>query len=170
MRRTDREIKNFDEIIDILRRAETIRLGINGEPYPYVVPLSFGFEVVNDVVIIYFHGAKEGFKHELLAKDNHVCVEADIFHRYLKLEHGISVAYESVIGFGTAEIVYGAEAVCGIALALEHCGFAGYDYKLSELESVHIYKITLSSITGKRRNAEQLRRGAENIMREDKQQ
>ncbi|MCL2518922.1 MAG: pyridoxamine 5'-phosphate oxidase family protein [Oscillospiraceae bacterium] len=151
MRKTDREIKNFDEIIDILRRAETIRLGINGNPYPYVVPVSFGFEVVNGVVIIYFHGAKEGFKHELLAKDNHVCVEADIFHRYLKLEHGISVEYESVIGFGTAEIVHGEEAVRGMALALEHCGFGDYNYDLRELENVHIYKITLPEITGKRR-------------------
>lgn len=43
MRRSDREITDFNEIVDVLRRADTIRLGLHDDPYPYVVPLSFGF-------------------------------------------------------------------------------------------------------------------------------
>ena len=34
MRRTDREVTGFAEIMGILRRADTIRLGMHGEPYP----------------------------------------------------------------------------------------------------------------------------------------
>ena len=38
MRKSEREIKDFDKIIDIIKNTNTIRLGLNDEPYPYVVP------------------------------------------------------------------------------------------------------------------------------------
>jgi len=151
MRRSDRGIKDFTEITDVLRRADTIRLCMNDTPYPYAVPLSFGFEVMDGVITIYFHGAAEGMKHELLAKDNNVCVEADIFHGYARTEKSVTTEYESVIGFGAAEIVTGDEAVDGMELILEHCGFAGYEYDKNVLKTMKIYKITLASVTGKRR-------------------
>ena len=152
MRRVDREIKNRDEIIDILRRADIIRLGIHDSPYPYVVPISFGFEDDGVQVKIYIHGAKEGLKHKLLDKNNHVCVEADIFHGNVKSEMtgGITAHYESVIGRGTAEVVYGEEAVKGMDLICTHCGYHGHEYDTAGLEHMKIYKITLSSLTGKR--------------------
>ena len=150
MRRNDREIKNSDEIIDILRRADTIRLGINGDPFPYVVPLSFGFEDRAGEIRLYFHGAKEGFKHTLLDKNNHVCIEADILHRYEETEDSLTAKYESVIGFGTAEVVQGDEAAHGMDLMCSHCGYHGFTYDLNALEFTQIYRITLSKITGKR--------------------
>ena len=169
MRRSDREVINFDEILDILKRADTIRLGLNGDPYPYVVPLSFGFEATDAgagsgtgdagrggrCVAVYVHGAAEGFKHDLIARDNHVCVEAGIFHRYVQYDDGaysnVTTEYESVIGFGTADVATGAEAEHGMALMLEHCGFADSLYNMDTLINTRIYKFTLTQITGKRR-------------------
>ena len=150
MRMKEREIKDFNEIVDVLRRTDTVRLGINGELFPYVVPLSFGFEVNDGKINIYVHGAKEGFKHELIEKNNHVCIEADIFHGYVKHERGITTEYESVIGFGTAKIANDEETVKGLDLLLEHCGYQGYEYDKSILEFLRVYKIELSAITGKR--------------------
>jgi nitroimidazol reductase NimA-like FMN-containing flavoprotein (pyridoxamine 5'-phosphate oxidase superfamily) len=152
MRRTDREITDFNEIIDVLRRSDTIRLGLNSDPYPYIVPLSFGFEVLNDKISIYFHGAKEGLKHDLIAKNPHVCVEADIFHRYAETpQNSITTEYESFIGFGIAELTAGEEAIKGMDLLLEHCGYAGFEYDRKALDFTAIYRITLDSFTGKRR-------------------
>lgn len=151
MRKKEREITNFEEIIDILTRADTLRLGINGDPYPYVVPLSFGYEANNGKITVYVHGAADGFKHELLAKDNRVCVETDIFHRYTQTEHSITTEYESVIGFGKAETVTRDEAVKGMDLLLAHCGFDGYKYDKTVLSAVKIIRIELFEITGKRR-------------------
>ena len=149
MRRDEREVKNKDEIIDILRRADTIRLGLNSDSHPYVVPLSFGLDASGGVVKIYFHGAKEGYKHDLIQKDGRCCVEADIFHRYT--ENEMSVYYESFIGFGTVTIINGEEAVKGIELLLEHCGYAGFEYDHEYLnEKTEVFKITLDSFTGKR--------------------
>ena len=150
MRRTDREVTNRDEIIDILRRADTIRLGIHDSPFPYVVPLSFGMEDIDGQVAIYIHGAKEGLKHTLLDKNNHVCVEASILHCYEEIATGITARYESIIGFGTATVVSGDEAVKGLDLICAHCGYENYEYNTAGLAHMRIYRITLSSITGKR--------------------
>lgn len=59
MRRKDREVQDRQEIFDILRRCDTVRIGIQGEKYPYVVPVSFGMEVVNDQAVVYFHCAQK---------------------------------------------------------------------------------------------------------------
>ena len=134
-----------------MRRADTIRLGLHGEYYPYVVPLSFGFEVNGDKIAIYFHGAKEGLKHDLIAKNNRVCVEADIINGYVKLAKGATTDYESIIGFGTCELVSGDEAAHGLELLLTHCGFDGLEYDRAVLDISAVYKIVLESITGKRR-------------------
>ena len=150
MRRTDREITNFNEIIDILNRAATLRLGIQGEEYPYVVPLCFGVKVEKEQVTIYAHGAKDGLKSTLLARNNNVCIEADIFHKYLQTERGFTALYESVIGFGTAETVTGSEAEAGMDSILTHCGFQNAPYDKSALEKITILKITLTKLTGKR--------------------
>jgi len=151
MRRSDREIKNWDEIVDVLKRADTIRLGMNGEPFPYVVPLSFGFEDCGGQLALYIHGATEGLKHTLLDKNNNVCVEAGIFHRYAETATGLTAEYESVIGFGAAEVVHGEEAVRGLDLICSHCGYHGYEYDKAALGYMRIYKIELSSVTGKKR-------------------
>lgn len=150
MRRTDREVTNFNEILDILRRAETIRLGLHDEPVPYVVPVSFGFEENNGAIVLYFHGAKEGRKHDLIAKSPHVCVEADIFLAYEETPGGITARYESVVGCGTARRVEGEEAAKGIDLLLSHCGCESYAYDPAALDATWVYRIELESITGKR--------------------
>jgi len=151
MRRPDREIKTWEELVDVLRRADTIRLGIHDDPFPYVVPLSFGFEDCGGQIALYIHGANEGLKHTLLDKNNHVCVEAGIFHKYDETDTGLTTEYESIIGFGTAAMVHGEDAVRGLNLICSHCGYHGYVYDTAMLSHMRVYKITLSSITGKRR-------------------
>jgi nitroimidazol reductase NimA-like FMN-containing flavoprotein (pyridoxamine 5'-phosphate oxidase superfamily) len=153
MRRSDREVTDINEIADILCRADTIRLGLHDDPYPYIVPLSFGFELEGGKFTVYFHGAKEGLKHELIKQNPRVCVEADIFHRYVDFpERGsITTEYESVIGFGRIERITGDEATKGIDLLLKHCGYAGFIYDQAMMDAIWVYKVELFSVTGKRR-------------------
>ena len=151
MRKSEREIKVFHEVIDVLHRCDTVHLGIFGEEYPYVVPLSFGYEVANGKIILYVHGAQEGLKHDLITVNNKVCAEADICHRFADTGLGVTTVYESVIGFGTAEKIFDEEAAKGLDLLLSHCGFAGYQYDKEVLNILTVYKITLDTVTGKRR-------------------
>lgn len=152
MRKSNREIKDFDKIIELLDKCQVIRLGLYGEDYPYIVPLSFGWEVKEGKLCIYFHCAKEGKKLDLIAKNNKVCVEADILNGYKATERSVTADYESVIAFGTAEEVTGGEAIHGIKLLLDHCGISGYspeDCVLTQI--VAVYKISVDTITGKKR-------------------
>jgi nitroimidazol reductase NimA-like FMN-containing flavoprotein (pyridoxamine 5'-phosphate oxidase superfamily) len=106
-------------------------------------------------VAIYVHGAAEGLKHDLISHDNRVCVEADIFHRFVSYGEGdaasVTTEFESVVGFGTAEIISGAEAERAMELMLAHCGYPGFKYNKAMLNITRIYKFALTSVTGKKR-------------------
>lgn len=151
MLRSNREITDKAEIIDVLRRCDTIRIGLYGDDFPYVVPVSFGVKVNDDIAAIYFHGAVRGYKTELLAKNPKVCIEGDIFYKVEPWDHGITARYESVIGFGDAEAVSGEEKVIGLKAILEHYNFPNYPIEQCKgLEATAVYKITVLQITGKR--------------------
>lgn len=151
MRRHDREITDEAEILDTLARCQVLRVALNSDTYPYIVPLSFGFEVSGGRPYLYVHGAQEGLRHDLLAKDWRVCFEADRFEKYIQTPSGISCVYESIIGFGRAEKVTGEAAAHGLQLILDHCGYG--DYRCSDATAAHtsVWRITVSQMTGKRR-------------------
>lgn len=57
MRRTDREIKEFNEIIEVIKKCDVCRLALHDEEYPYIVPLNFGMQLENGKVVLYFNEA-----------------------------------------------------------------------------------------------------------------
>ena len=151
MRRKDREVTDQAEIWAMLGRCDTVRLGIQGEETPYVVPVSFGTALEDGQRVIYFHCAREGRKLELLQKHPVVCVEAD---RCLGIEptaHGITARYESVIGVGTCELVEDEAAVIrGLKALLAHYGCGDYDLShCGALSRTAVGRVVLSSLTGK---------------------
>jgi len=152
MRRKEREIADFKEIVDVLERCDTIRLGICDGDTPYVVPVSFGVLVDGNSVTIYFHGAKAGYKAELLKINPKVCFEADIFYKTEKTETGITTRYESVIGTGIAELVSDdGEKILGLETILNHYGY--HDYPVEQckgMDMTAVHKITVEKLTGKR--------------------
>lgn len=153
MRKADREIKDFDEIVDVISRCDTIRLGICDAGAPYIVPLSFGYEVLDNKLAIYFHGAKAGRKAELLKSLPRVCMEADICHGFPANEHGgYTCDYESVIGYGVVERLEGEEAEKGIRLLMEHCGFPALGCPENAMALTAVNRVILDEIAGKRRN------------------
>ncbi|MCD8375470.1 MAG: pyridoxamine 5'-phosphate oxidase family protein [Oscillospiraceae bacterium] len=152
MNRTEREVTSREEILDILSRCPVIRLGFQGEPYPYVVPVCFGMEVVGELPVLYFHCARRGLKLELLRANSHVCVEGDIFIKTEPISHGITARYESVIGFGTCELLEEPEEILkGLRLLNQKYGYNDYPLdRCRGLEAVQAAKITVEAITGKR--------------------
>ena len=45
MRRKDREVTGFSEIMKIVEQCEIVRLGLSDGDYPYIVPKNFAYEV-----------------------------------------------------------------------------------------------------------------------------
>ena len=152
MRRKDREVESIDEVFDILSRCDTVRIGMRGEEHPYVVPVSFGAEMAGGKPVVYFHCARQGMKLDLLRKDARVCVEGDIFLDIETTKHGITVRYESVIGFGTCEIVADRdEVIHGLKLLNSHYGYGGYPLdRCGGMDHLFVGKIVLDGVTGKR--------------------
>ena len=62
MRRKDREITDFDEMVKIIKECDACRIALNDEEtgFPYIVPLNFGLDVEDERVYLYFHGAMKG--------------------------------------------------------------------------------------------------------------
>ena len=67
---------------------------MQGDEYPYVIPLNFGMAVDGQQVVLYFHGAQTGMKYELLSKNNKVCFEMDCGHMlFTDMEKGLSLIH-----------------------------------------------------------------------------
>lgn len=122
LRRKEREIRDIEKIFEIIERCDTCRIAINDGGYPYILPLSFGAELVDGELSVYFHCAGRGKKLELLSKDNRVGFEFDIAHGIVTDESGdnCTVKYESVIGRGKIEILPEDEKAHALDLLMKH--------------------------------------------------
>ncbi|MDR0761030.1 MAG: pyridoxamine 5'-phosphate oxidase family protein, partial [Treponema sp.] len=157
MRRKDREVTGAENLLEILRECTVCRLGMADNGVPYVVPLNFGYEYQDDTLILYFHGAREGKKIDILKKNNRVCFEMDTGHQ---LTRGDSVChygfnYASIVGMGTVEFLEeAAEKIRALNLLMKHQ--TGEDrefaYGEAELRAVAVYRLRVETVTGKRRS------------------
>ena len=57
MRQRNREISEFNEIIEVMKKCDVCRLALNDHGYPYILPLNFGMEMVDGKINLYFHSA-----------------------------------------------------------------------------------------------------------------
>lgn len=150
MLRKDREITERAEIIDVLKRCDTISVGLFDEEYPYVVPFSFGYEDKDGELSVFIHGAKIGKKIELIEKNPHVCVEGHIFIEVTDTPHGVTTLYESIIAYGKIERITGEEALAAMRNMLARYDYADYPLNEKKVALTAVYKIVVSEITGKR--------------------
>lgn len=89
-----------EEAVAILQRGKSGVLALHGDNgYPYAVPISY---VYHEGKII-LHGAPEGHKHELLARDNHVSFCVVDLNDIISPE--FTTYFRSAIVFGTVRTV-----------------------------------------------------------------
>ncbi len=104
MRQKRRQVTDRALLSAMLDRMEVIHVGMHDEPFPYVVPLNFGYAWEEDALVFYVHCARRGYKLELLARDPHVCVTASAFVSYAQESvKGHLHDYRSVIARGVAQ-------------------------------------------------------------------
>lgn len=154
MRRKDKEITGFQELVNIIRRCDVCRLGLNGEDgYPYIVPLNFGLSVEGEQATLYFHSANEGRKMELLRRDNRVSFEMDCGHRLVtQAERGYcTMEYECVMGKGRIEFIPEEEKMEALRLLMAHYRKEDFPFDTSAVPETAVYKLTVESMTGKRK-------------------
>jgi len=154
MRRADREVTELRDILDILKKCDAVRLGINTPDSPYIVPLCFGFDSDGDAVTLWFHCATEGSKLDLINRDPRVGFEADCSHRLVQGDRpcSFSMEFESVIGAGHISICSeNAEKQRGFsAIMRQYAHDEEYLFSDAELSRVCILKLDVEKISAKR--------------------
>ena len=104
MRRKDREVTDRELISGMLDMTEILHIAVKSEPFPYIVPVNFGYEWSGDELVFYFHSARAGRKLELMRSDPRVAVNAAAFISYAEKPYrGHLHDYRSVTAFDTAE-------------------------------------------------------------------
>ncbi len=152
MRRSDREVKEFKEIVDIMERCDVCRIALNHEGFPYIVPLNFGMDVKGNQIELYFHGAMEGTKYDLIQKDNRVSFEMDCGHRLVtEVEQGsCTMEYESVIGRGHIEVLPEEEKYDALCILMKHYRQGEFPFHQALLRRTKVMKLVVETMTGKR--------------------
>lgn len=148
MRRTDRNLKDFQNILQQLNVCDVLHIGLNDDTYPYIVPVSFGIGVENNHAVVYFHSYNEGHKVDLIKKDPHVFIQAEILYSYYDLpETAVSCSYGSIMAKGIVEEVPEEDLHYAMDLILTHCGYEGYSYSDDLFNSINMYKVVLHDLT-----------------------
>lgn len=157
MRRTDREIKDIGTIRDILRSLPAGHLAMNDAGKPYGVTMNYLAEPGPDgSAVLYFHGAKDGRKAEILANDPHVYffAERDDGPKEIVRQDGmrsVTNLYVSVAGEGTMEQVCEPEEKRRILIAIANRFVETPFESLPEaiVEMTAVWKLVLKKPTGK---------------------
>ena len=153
MRRKDREITDPAKIGQILRRCQVCRLGLRDGERVYVVPVNFGLVERGGKRILYFHGAKEGRKADLIRQNGYACFEMDTGYRLQGGEQACdyTAAFQSVIGEGAAaEVEDPAEKELGLnAVMNQITGKDRWTYGPAMLEAVGVFRLEVETLTCK---------------------
>ena len=154
MRRRDREVTDFKEIVGIIDKCEVIRLGFVDDGKAYIVPLNFAYEEDGGQVTIVFHSALEGRKIDIMKENPCVCFEMDCPLGIARAETACewSAEYESVIGYGDVRFIENdGEKKAAMDLIMKRYGYVGTpEYLPSVVSRTALYRLSVSELAGKR--------------------
>ena len=154
MTKREREVTDLTAIQEILDRAKVLHLGLVDDGMPYIVPMNYGYTMVDGVLTLYLHGALKGYKMDVIAKNPVCCfeLESDVnpFEGNVACKYGTS--YSSVMGRGTIEVLTDpAEKMQALTILMKTQ--TGKDFEFTEklVSVVSCMKITVSEYTAKHR-------------------
>lgn len=154
MRRKDREVTKIEEIKEILDICKTCHVAMVDHGEPYVIPLSYGYEIIEGELILYFHSAKEGRKLEILKENPRVCFEMAYEGEPLFAEMPCNSGYyfSSIIGYGNVSFIEDSIEKCrALTQMFLHQTGKEVIFNDSQTESVCVYKIVSGDFMGKRK-------------------
>ena len=107
MRRADREIREFDRMLAVADACDCCRLGLLDDAGAYIVPLNFGYEAEGEKLTLYFHGAGQGKKIDIIREQKSASFEMDTRHALVEGETACaySYRYQSVMGRGRIRLI-----------------------------------------------------------------
>jgi nitroimidazol reductase NimA-like FMN-containing flavoprotein (pyridoxamine 5'-phosphate oxidase superfamily) len=156
MRRKDKEIINVEDKMKIIDQCKVCRLGLSENDKPYVIPLNYGYSFENNILTLFFHGAKEGRKVDIIKNNNQACFEIDCDNKLIEGENACKYGYafKSVIGFGKIIILENKEEKNnGLNKIIKHQTGKELEYNFTDegIKNVMVYKMEIEEFTGKQK-------------------
>lgn len=154
MRRTDREITDFSQMVEIMKHCGVCNVSFSDE-YPYVVPMNFGMKIDGEEITLYFHGAGVGRKHDLVKKNNKVGFVMENMLSVLTYDIACkSVAeYESVMGYGKIKYADDNEKLEALELLMnQYAKLSGekFEFEPEAVKHTCIMKLKVKDLSAKR--------------------
>lgn len=154
MRRKDREITDRNEIINMLKNFEVCSIAFNDGDYPYVIPLNFGYISDDKGIKLYFHGANEGKKIELIKADNRVAFSLYNVNKIIIDSNAANstAMYESVCGRGRIRFIedYNEKMKAFKAIMAKYSKEENFTYNENAVKHTCVYVLEVEHISGKR--------------------
>lgn len=153
MRRKEREVLDKDEIERIIRQCMVCHLCIHHAPYPYIVPLNFGYAREGDAFSLFFHCAMEGKKLRLMRQNPFVSFSMECNTKLVTGEKACaySMEYESVCGSGTISLLSDKEKTEAFeAIMRQYAPTQTFSFPPKALSNTMLLRLKVSLITGKR--------------------
>ncbi len=159
MRRTDRQVNDIDEIFKIVDRCDVLHLAmVDNNHLPYAVALNFGYERVDDDLILYIHSAVEGKKIDLLKQNPNVYFEMDCGHEFVpgttEKPCMAGFRYDSVMGSGIVHFIDDfEEKTHALNTLMQHVGRTKETYHFPKeiMARTCVFSIRCKDYTGKHR-------------------
>lgn len=153
MRRKDREVTDFNAIVNIIDECDILRLGLADGDFPYIVPVNFAYTVEDEQICFYIHGAMAGRKYELLNKNPLCSFELDIPLEMdcIVEQKDVTMRYKSVMGKCKVEFLEGEEkqsAIDDIIMA-RYEATRDFDYNRSAVARTAVAKLIVTEISAK---------------------
>lgn len=155
MRRKEREITDFEEIIKILDESNFLTLAMINETEPYSVPVNFGYKLDDDRkrIQIFIHGATEGTKLNCIKNCPRVSFSAVSYSEIGENKEPCAWTdfYRSVCGKGNASILEDAdEKKEGLICILKKYGYKGPSvFPAIMIKKISMIRIDVDDLTGK---------------------
>ncbi len=107
MRRSEREVTDINRIREILGEGQFCNIALMDGDTPYVVPMSYGWEIIDGQLRFYFHCAAVGKKLDCIAKNPNVAFSIAAPQNLSggELPCDYTMYYRSVMGRGKIEVI-----------------------------------------------------------------
>lgn len=153
MRRADKEVKDLDQLEEILRACTAVRIGVRDERGMFIIPMSYGYALEGEKLTLFVHSAPEGRKVSAFRAGGEAAFEMDCGHalRPADTACGHSYTYRSIMGSGTIrELTEPQEKYEALNAIMRH--MTGRNWEMTEpaVARVSVFAIRAERWTGKR--------------------
>lgn len=153
MRRKEREVTDLNKIQEVMNNCLCLHLGLNDNGKIYIVPLNFGYILEDGKFSLYFHGALEGRKVDVIRANPSVGFEMECGYELRRDSTACNhtASFQSIIGEGTVTILTDAEEkrTALNQVMFHNTGKGAWDIPEAVLNKTNAFKISVDQLSCK---------------------